>query len=421
MMEKDLGGIAVRLLQSYTSRSGRKLKAIHAWNGWLLLGLAVSGIVLYVPALRGITAPVRVALKEGHVWAGLASVVVVLLYLPFLPKHARSLRGKRAQMANVAIVLLLLLGWSVSGIVLWLERSMPDGAAAFALLMHDWLTWIGVPYALFHAITRSRWVRERKVTRTREDIEAERSFDRYDRSRRAFVLTGITAAAALIVGPAAYRWLKRLGDSGGATAAEVAARTANAPNGQELLVPLPESNPPIGGGAEGRFRIYTVAPIPTFDASAWKFTIDGLVDRPLVFDWKTFAELPRKAQVSDFHCVTGWSVYRVTWEGIPLKELLASAGVSKEAKTVKFYSGDGVYTDALSLEQAEEDDIMVAALIDGKPIPEELGGPVRLIVPRMYAYKSVKWLERIELTDAGHIGYWQERGYDVDAWIPGVS
>jgi DMSO/TMAO reductase YedYZ molybdopterin-dependent catalytic subunit len=67
------------------------------------------------------------------------------------------------------------------------------------------------------------------------------------------------------------------------------------------------------------------------------------------------------------------------------------------------------------------DDVMVAALLDGKPIPEDLGGPVRLIVPRMYAYKSVKWLQRIELIDRDHIGYWQERGYEVDAWVPGAK
>ncbi|HZG88501.1 molybdopterin-dependent oxidoreductase [Paenibacillus sp.] len=413
--------MAVRPLKSYTSRTGRKLKTIHAWNAWLLLGLAVSGIVLYLPALRGATAPVRVALKEGHIWAGLVSIALVLLYLPFLPKHAKRLRGKPAQTANLAIVLLLLLGWSASGVILWLERSMPPGATSFALRMHDWLTWIGVPYAIFHAVTRSRWVRERAAARSKEEEAAERSFDRYDGSRRALVKAGVAAAAALIAGPLAYRWLRRVGEPGGMTAAEVASRSASAGNGQELLVPLPESKPPIGGGAEGQFRIYTVAPIPKFDASAWKFTIDGFVDRPLSFDWKTFAELPRKVQVSDFHCVTGWSVYRATWEGIPLKELLASAGVGAGAKYVKFYSGDGVYTDALSLEQAEADDIMVAALIDGSPIPEDLGGPVRLIVPRMYAYKSVKWLERIELIDAGHIGYWQERGYDVDAWVPGAG
>jgi DMSO/TMAO reductase YedYZ molybdopterin-dependent catalytic subunit len=92
--------------------------------------------------------------------------------------------------------------------------------------------------------------------------------------------------------------------------------------------------------------------------------------------------------------------------------------VKKEAKYVKFYSGDKVYTDTLDLEQvAGLDDVMVAVLMDGQPIPQKLGGPVRLVVPKMYAYKSVKWLQAIELIDKEHIGYWELRGYDMDAWV----
>jgi sulfoxide reductase catalytic subunit YedY len=130
-----------------------------------------------------------------------------------------------------------------------------------------------------------------------------------------------------------------------------------------------------------------------------------------------FLKLKRKVQVSDFHCVTGWSVYNNTWEGIPLSELLDKAGVDARAKFVEFYSGDKVYTDTLSLEQARMQDVMVAVLHDGKPIPQELGGPVRLIVPKMYTYKSVKWLQSIELLEKDHTGYWEQRGYDNDAWV----
>lgn len=186
-------------------------------------------------------------------------------------------------------------------------------------------------------------------------------------------------------------------------------------------VPLPESLPPKGGGLEGNFRIYTVTDFPTFTADNWKFALSGLVAKPQTYDWEQFLKLPRKVQVCDFHCVTGWSVYHITYEGIPLKELLALAEPESKAKYVKFYSGDGVYTDALSLEQAHMDDVMVAVLMDGQPIPQKLGGPVRLIVPQMYAYKSVKWLQGIELIEKEHIGYWEVRGYDNDAWVNGKS
>lgn len=79
-----------------------------------------------------------------------------------------------------------------------------------------------------------------------------------------------------------------------------------------------------------------------------------------------------------------------------------------------------VYTDAITLDQAQMDDIMIAVMHDGKPIPADLGGPVRLIIPQMYAYKSVKWLNRIELISGEHIRYWEERGYDKDAWLTGA-
>lgn len=96
--------------------------------------------------------------------------------------------------------------------------------------------------------------------------------------------------------------------------------------------------------------------------------------------------------------------------GPPLSKLLDMAGVQPGAVMVKFYSGDGVYTDSLTLDQARMDDIMVAVMHDGKPIPNQLGGPVRLVTPQMYAYKSVKWLNRIELINEDYVGYWEQRG-----------
>lgn len=117
---------------------------------------------------------------------------------------------------------------------------------------------------------------------------------------------------------------------------------ANDPN---RMVPAPQphfsSNPPIGGGAEGHFRVYTVTPIPSFSNENWSFHIDGLVEHAQTWNWEQFVKLQRTVQVSDFHCVTGWSVYKNTWEGIPLKHFLAQAKVQPEAHSVKFYSADG--------------------------------------------------------------------------------
>ena len=183
--------------------------------------------------------------------------------------------------------------------------------------------------------------------------------------------------------------------------------------------PLPDSANVVGGGAKGYFRMYTVTPLPSFDSDTWSFRLFGLVDRPSTWNWEQFLALARTVQVSDFHCVTGWSVYGNTWEGVPLAALLEAAGVKPSAKYAKFYSGDGTYTDALTLDQARMDDVLIALLHDGKPIHRDYGGPVRLIVPKMYAYKSVKWLSAIELIDSEHIGYWEQRGYDANAWVKG--
>jgi sulfoxide reductase catalytic subunit YedY len=406
--------------ERYTSKMGLKLKRLHVWNAWVVLALALSGIVLYVPALRGITAPIRVALKQGHIAIGVVSIVLLLLYVPFIRKHGAQLRDKAGQLSNLVIVLALLVGWSVSGLILWMERSLPPVWTSGALLAHDLLTWVGVPYAIYHSVTRSRWVRERRAAAAPAE-ELHPAASTFPLSRRGFLKVGLGTVLALVLGPIAYRWLKQATDNGGATLDRlVVEESSNPVNGQELLTPLPSSSPPIGGGAEGNFRIYTVTDIPRFKKDAWSFSIKGLVDQPVALDWEAFTKLQRTVQVSDFHCVTGWSVYHVTWEGITLKSLLERAGVQSSAKYVKLYSGDGVYTDTLTLDQAMMDDVMVAALIDGKPIPEDLGGPVRLVVPQMYAYKSVKWLQSIELIQEEHVGYWEVRGYDTDAWVPGA-
>jgi DMSO/TMAO reductase YedYZ molybdopterin-dependent catalytic subunit len=140
------------------------------------------------------------------------------------------------------------------------------------------------------------------------------------------------------------------------------------------------------------------------------------VEKPQVLSWIDFLKLPRVVQVSDFHCVEGWSVFGVTYEGVRISDIFDRVGVKPQAKYVKFNSLDGVYTDALSLDQARLGDVMAAVLIDGKAIPSDLGGPVRLVVPQMFAYKAVKWLGGIELIDAPHKGYWEVRGYPVDGW-----
>jgi DMSO/TMAO reductase YedYZ molybdopterin-dependent catalytic subunit len=115
--------------------------------------------------------------------------------------------------------------------------------------------------------------------------------------------------------------------------------------------------------------------------------------------------------------VEGWSVLGITYEGLMVSDLLKITGIRPEARFVKFYSSDGEYADTLRLDQAHMPDVMIAMLMDGKPISRVLGGPARLIVPKMYAYKAVKWVNRIELIDKPYMGYWEFHGFETDAWL----
>ncbi len=428
-----------RLLASIQKSFGKKLVRIHAWNAWLVALLAITGLILLGGFWREVLGEVRVWIRWVHIIGGLALLVPVIYYLFLASKHWKQIREKPAQKTNVILVMILLVGWIVSGILLWLLRQVGPTVANTALFVHDLLTWVGLPYIIYHSITRTAWLKDPKkrsiklqpdneaavvqpataTTGATTVIKPNRTATPQEATpfytRRAFLRTAIGVGLAISVGPTFLRWLGNSLTSGGSWE-EVAASNPNkmVPN----PTPLSDSKPPIGGGAQGEFRVYTVTPIPSFDNSNWSFTIDGLVDKPQTWNWEQFLKIKRKVQVSDFHCVTGWSVYKNTWEGIPLLDFLSMAGVKPQAKTIKFYSGDGVYTDSITLEQAQLKDIMVALLHDGNIIPADLGGPVRLVIPKMYAYKSVKWLNRIELIAEDHTGYWEQRGYDKDAWLP---
>jgi DMSO/TMAO reductase YedYZ molybdopterin-dependent catalytic subunit len=166
------------------------------------------------------------------------------------------------------------------------------------------------------------------------------------------------------------------------------------------------------------WRIYTVASsMPRFDPATWRLQIDGLVDRPVTLDYRQLRALPRAERISNFHCVTGWSVKNVHWAGVRFHDLLATAGVQPNATALTFTSAEKPYVDTLELKQAALADAMLAYEMDGKPLSRDHGAPVRVVIPEMYGYKNVKWVERITVTADPEPGYWEQRGYDTDAWV----
>ena len=166
------------------------------------------------------------------------------------------------------------------------------------------------------------------------------------------------------------------------------------------------------------WRIYTVADsMPTFDPDRWRLRVDGLVRRPVELTYRDLLAFQKATQVSTFHCVTGWVVNDVHWGGVRLRHLLEAAQPLPRAGALHLVSAERPYDDYLDLRQAALPDVMLAYELDGRPLPREHGAPARVVIPEMYGYKNVKWVERIELVSRPGSGYWEERGYDEDAWV----
>jgi DMSO/TMAO reductase YedYZ molybdopterin-dependent catalytic subunit len=214
--------------------------------------------------------------------------------------------------------------------------------------------------------------------------------------RRVFLGVLGLGAVGVVVGARVQDWLER-------TVAPVVAK-----NGTGLSGFLPI----------GRFRIYTVTgELPSRSKQAYSLKVRGMVDQELKLSYADLRAMTPLNITRDFQCVTGWRVHDVMWRGVKLADVLDRAGLKPEATALRFFSFDGAYTESLTLEQARRDDVMVAYQLEGDDLSDAHGGPVRLYVAPMYGYKSIKWLDSIELTDKVVPGYWEVRGYDVDAWV----
>jgi DMSO/TMAO reductase YedYZ molybdopterin-dependent catalytic subunit len=170
--------------------------------------------------------------------------------------------------------------------------------------------------------------------------------------------------------------------------------------------------------AAGGFRIYTVTSgFPTFDRSAYRLAVSGRVAKELSLSLADLAAMKQTGLTKDFQCVTGWRVDAVPWSGVLLSDVLDAAGMESGADALRFTSFDGAYTESLSVDQGTRPDVLVATTMYGKPLEDKHGAPVRLLVAPMYGYKSIKWLSGVEVRSTVVPGYWEERGYDVDAWV----
>lgn len=157
--------------------------------------------------------------------------------------------------------------------------------------------------------------------------------------------------------------------------------------------------------------------LPEVNRDTWKLVVDGQVEQPQTFTWAEFLGLPLVESTSDFHCVETWSVLNQRWEGLRFNELVKRVRPKAGATYAWFECADG-YTTSLSLEELAADENLLAIKLNGELLDQAYGGPLRLVVPQKYAYKSAMYVNHITFTVEKELGYWEQRGYSdtADIW-----
>ena len=174
--------------------------------------------------------------------------------------------------------------------------------------------------------------------------------------------------------------------------------------------------PPGQKAVEG-WPVLTYGDIPLIDLSTWRFVVTGLVEEEITFTWEQFMALPQVTSVSDAHCVTHWSRFDNRWQGVAFEELMKRVRPKPEARFVMVHCYGG-YTTNVPLDDLMRDGVLFAHTHDGKPLQPEHGGPLRLVVPHLYFWKSAKWVRGLVFVEQERPGFWEMYGYHIrgDPW-----
>ncbi len=180
---------------------------------------------------------------------------------------------------------------------------------------------------------------------------------------------------------------------------------------------LEEGRLPPGQSLTLKWPVLHYGSVPRFDPARWDFKVTGLVEQPLTLTWEEFNRLPRVEDTSDFHCVTRWSRFDNRWGGVAFRELLKQVKLAPRAGFVLVHAEQG-FTANVPLPDLDRPNVLFATHHDGQPLTSEHGHPLRLIVPHLYAWKSVKWVRGIEFLDHDVPGFWEQNGYHMygDPW-----
>jgi DMSO/TMAO reductase YedYZ molybdopterin-dependent catalytic subunit len=165
------------------------------------------------------------------------------------------------------------------------------------------------------------------------------------------------------------------------------------------------------------FPVLDLGVKPNIPLSEWRLTLSGLIEKPLTLSWDDFNALPQVEDTSDFHCVTTWSKYDCQWKGVAFTTLYELVSPEADAAFVYFTGNDG-YSTNVPLEQCLDDDVLIATSFNGAPLPLEHGGPARVIIPKLYAWKGSKFVTGISFLKEDKLGFWEVRGYSntADPW-----
>jgi DMSO/TMAO reductase YedYZ molybdopterin-dependent catalytic subunit len=178
---------------------------------------------------------------------------------------------------------------------------------------------------------------------------------------------------------------------------------------------------PVGQHEVRNWPVLDLGDVPEISREGWRLEIGGLVHNPVVLDWQAFMALPQVDDVSDFHCVTTWSRFDNRWSGVRFRTLAELVVPNDDAAFVSCTGYDHMpgtdipYTTNLPLARAVEDDVLLVHTWQGEPLPVEHGGPVRMITPKLYAWKGTKWIRKIEFLARDRKGFWEVRGYSNSA------
>lgn len=172
---------------------------------------------------------------------------------------------------------------------------------------------------------------------------------------------------------------------------------------------------PVNQSEAKKWPVLDLGVHPAIERADWQLTIDGACKMPVTLRWDELSALEQVEEESDFHCVTTWSKLDIRFRGVRVADLLALAEPLENAVALMCHAYDGYSTNVL-LEEALKPDVLLVYAADGKPLPREHGGPVRMITPQLYAWKGAKWIRRLELLTENRPGFWEERGYSMTAY-----